>query len=191
MDWTEPRPLRLTAGEYYQLCESGVLRGRRVQLSEGEVVETAAQHNVHLAAITLTADALRGAFGPGYWVRVQGSLDLSPHSVPDPDLAVIVGTPRTCTQNNPTSALLAVEVSDTTLAYDRRVKASLYAAAGVADSWVVNIPDRQLEVHRDPVPDAGQAFRFRYNDRTVLLPGDSATPLALPGALIPVADLLP
>jgi Uma2 family endonuclease len=191
MEVTDPRPLRWTAEDYYKLCESGVVRGRRVQLIDGEIVEMAAQHNVHLAAITLSEDALRAAFGSGYWVRVQGSLDLSPLSVPDPDLAVIVGSARNYTVNNPTTALLVVEVSDTTLYYDRRPKGNLYAASGIADYWIVNIPDRQLEVYRDPVADPTAPFGFRYDNSVILAVGDFVTPLALPSGRIAVADMLP
>jgi Uma2 family endonuclease len=120
------------------------------------------------------------------------SLDLSPHSVPDPDLAVIVGTARTIPPtHNPTTALLIVEVSDTTLRYDRRVKGSLYAASGITDYWIVNIPNHQLEVYRDPVADSTQPFGFRYNSQTILVPGDFVAPLALPGGRIAVVDVLP
>jgi Uma2 family endonuclease len=120
------------------------------------------------------------------------SLDLSPLSVPDPDLAVIagaIGTHRTA--NNPTTALLIVEVSETTLSYDRKTKASLYAASGISDYWILNLVDRQLEVYRDLVPDATQPFGFRYANVTILHAGDVVSPRALPGATVAVADLLP
>src|SRR5204862_46858 len=92
--------------------------------------------------------------------------------------------------SNPTTALLVVEVADTTLSYDRNTKASLYAASGIADYWIVNIPGQQLEVFRDPVPDASARFGVRYSSRTILVAGDVVSPLALPAAQVPVADLL-
>jgi Uma2 family endonuclease len=192
MEVTEPRPLRWTREDYYRLCEAEWFQGRRVQLIGGEIIEMPAQKNWHAMAITLTEDALRAAFGPGHWVRVQMSLDLSPHSVPDPDLAVVPGTPRSYrTASNPTTALLIVEVSESTLPYDRSAKASLYAAAGLADYWIVNLVQRQLEVHRDPVADGAQPYGFRYASRSILDPADVVTPLAAPQARITVADLLP
>jgi Uma2 family endonuclease len=125
-------------------------------------------------------------------VRVQASLDLTPNSVPDPDLAVVAGAPRTHNTNtNPTSALLIVEVSLTTLGLDRRRKGSLYARAGIADYWIVNLVDHQLEVRRSPVRDSNQRYGFGYADLTVLGPADHATPMAAPQARIAVADLLP
>src|SRR5437588_831044 len=192
MSSAEPRPIRWTKDEYYRLCDEGWFNERRVQLIGGEIVEMAAQKNWHAWAITATEKALSAAFGPSYWVRVQMSLDLSPYSVPDPDLAVIAGAFTTHrTTSNPTSALLIVEVSETTLAYDRNRKASLYAAAGIGDYWIVNLVDRQVEVYRDPVPDPNARFGWRYASETDLQPGDGVSPLALPAATLAVADLLP
>src|SRR5438309_617101 len=123
MDFTEPRPLRWTSEDYYRLCEAEWFQGRRVQLLDGEIVEMPAQKNFHALAITLTDRALQAAFGPNCWVRVQMSLDLSPYSVPDPDVAVVSGAPRShTTVSNPTTALLIVEVSETTLSTDRNRK---------------------------------------------------------------------
>jgi Uma2 family endonuclease len=170
----------------------GFFRERRVQLIEGEIVEMPAQKNLHAMGIGLTQYALQAAFGIGFWVRVQMSLDLTPRSVPDPDLAVVPGTIRQHNpKQNPTTALLIVEVSDTTLAFDRRSKASLYAQAGIADYWIVNLADRQLEIRRNPITDPSQIYGARYGDETVLFATDFATPLAAPQARIQVADLLP
>ena len=105
-------------------------------------------------------------------------------------MSVVPGGPRDYAEH-PTSALSLVEVSETTLAYDRGRKGSLYAAAGIADYWIVNLVDRQLEVYRDPVADPNEPSGFRYNTRIDFVSGQSATPLALPGMTIAVADLLP
>jgi hypothetical protein len=120
-----PSPRSWDAEELYRMLDLGWFQDRRVELLGGEMVEMPAQNNLHGAAVTLTADALRAAFGAGHWVRVQMSLDLSPHSVPDPDVAVIPGSPRgvTPTSPNPTTALLGVEVSDTTLSTDATTRA--------------------------------------------------------------------
>jgi Uma2 family endonuclease len=188
---SEPRPYRWSRDEYIRLSEEGWFNDRRVELIGGEIVEMASQFDQHLAAITLTEDALRQAFGAGYWVRVQGTLDLSPHGMPDPDLAVVRGSPRGAGRAYQTTALLVVEVSDSSLAFDRNAKASLYAAAGIADYWIVNLVQRQLEVHRNPVADATTLFGCRYADRTIHDPGDAVAPLAAPQAAVAVADLLP
>jgi Uma2 family endonuclease len=188
-----PRPHRWTREEFYQMLDLGWFQDQRVELIDGEVIDMPSQKNYHGAAITLTMDALRLAFGAGFWVRNQLSLDLSPRSVPDPDLAVVAGSPQrvTAATPNPTTALLVVEVSDSTLAYDRGHKGSLYSAAALADYWIVNLVQRQLEVYRDPIADSTQLFGFRYNRRTILDPVDVVSPLAAPQASITVADLLP
>ena len=87
--------------------------------------------------------------------------------------------------------MLVVEVSETSLALDREHKGSLYARAGLADYWIVNLPERALEVYRDPELDPAAPFGWRYRPVTVLERGASVSPLALPGRRIPIADLLP
>lgn len=188
----EPTPLKWTAEDFYLLCAADWFQGRRVQLVDGEIIEMPAMNNPHAIGIGLANDALRLAFGQPYWVRVQMSLDLSPWSVVDPDLAVVAGNVRSHVgSSNPTSALLIVEVSDTTLAYDRNIKANLYAASGIADYWILNVRDSQLEVYRDAQPEASARFGHRYAARTILDNGDVVSPLAAPAASIAVADLLP
>jgi Uma2 family endonuclease len=187
----EPKTFRWTREQYYHLLDQGCFQGRRVELINGEIIEMAAQFDLHLAAVNLTQDALRLAFGTGYWVRAQGSLDLSPHGIPDPDVAVTPGSMRAAARSIMTSALLVVEVSDSTLAYDRAAKGSLYAAGNIADYWIVNLVQRQLEVHRNPVVDPSKLFGFGYSSRVILDPGDVVAPLAVPNAPVAVADLLP
>jgi Uma2 family endonuclease len=185
-------PRRWTRDEYIQMSEWGWFTECKVELIGGEVIEMAAQFNYHAAGVTLTADALRAAFGSAYWVRTQATIDLSPHGMPDPDVAVVPGSPRTAPRHGiPTSALLVVEVSESTLSVDRNLMASLYAAGGIADYWIVNLVQRQLEVYRSPVADAAQPFGFGYSGRTILDPSDAVTPLGPPNAIVAVADLLP
>jgi Uma2 family endonuclease len=164
--------------------------GQRVELVEGEIRVMAAQKNRHVVAVSLTEDALRAAFGRGFWVRVQAPLNLSPISAPEPDLAVVPGTARDY-QAHPETALLVVEVGDATLLYDRRTKSGMYAAAGIADYWIVDQVNDGLEVHREPTPDPSVLGGFRYGQITTLSADDSVTPLAAPQSTIRVADLLP
>jgi putative restriction endonuclease len=189
---TDHRHLRRwTRDEYVQMSEWAWFSDCKVELIGGEVIELPAMYDLHLAGVTLTTDALRLVFGAGYWVRNQGSLDLSPSGVIDPDVAVVQGTPRGAAHTIPTSALLVVEVSESTLAFDRKGKASLYASGAIADYWIVNLVQRQLEVYRNRVADPAARFGYSYSDRTILDPGDFASPLALPQARVAVNDLLP
>jgi Uma2 family endonuclease len=184
--------VRWTAKQFYRLLEKGFFRGRHLELVEGVIVQMAAQKDFHLASIDLTRNALQTAFGREYWVRAQGSLDLSPWTVLDPDIAVVAGDMQSHNLNqNPTSALLVVEVAGTTLGYDRHRKASIYARAGITDYWIVNLRNRELEVRRQPAPNAHPRYGHGYASLNTLGSSDFVTPLAAPQAKIAVADLLP
>ncbi len=187
---TAPKTRRWTVDEYHQMEELGWFRNARVELIDGEILEMPAPNNPHVVAMHVTEDASRSAFGAGYWVRTQSPLDLGLASEPQPDLAVVQGKARDYT-SHPTTALLVVEVSDSSLAYDRKDKASLYAEAGISDYWIVNVVNGQLEVFRGPAPDASQAFGFGYSSQTILHRGDAVAPLAAPNSSVAVADLLP
>jgi Uma2 family endonuclease len=174
------------------MAELGVLKpGERVELIGGRIVEMAPQHSPHFTAIRLVEEVLRVIFAAGYDVRTQGPLDLSPASQPDPDVAVVRGTVRDYTQAHPTTAELVVEVAESTLAYDRGEKASLYASAGIPDYWVLNLVDRCVEVLRDPISMPGQPYGYGYRSHTHYFSTDRVSPLAAPQNAIKVEDLLP
>jgi Uma2 family endonuclease len=190
MPLTEPHPVRWSKDQYHRLAEMGWFDDRRVELLDGEILEMPVPKIPHVIALDVTTDALRTAFGSGFWVSPQAPLDLTLTSEPIPDIFVVPGKARDYTAH-PTTALLIVEVSDTTLSHDRNRKGSLYAAARIQDYWIVNLVDRQLEVYRAPAPDAAQPFGFSYSQRTNLVPGDSVSPLVLPQTQIAVAELFP
>lgn len=98
-------------------------------------------------------------------------------------------TRREYVTEHPRTALLVVEVADTTLALDRDQKARIYARAGIPEYWIVNLPERCLEVYRDPVADPGQPASYRATMKRG--PSETIAPLAAPSASVPVADLLP
>ena len=86
---------------------------------------------------------------------------------------------------------LAVEVAVSSLTFDRTHKASLYARAGVADYWIVNLVDRVVEVYRQPAPDSDAPFGWAYVSAAVLIEGDAMVPLAAPASSVSVTSLLP
>jgi Uma2 family endonuclease len=167
----------------------GLFEGRPAMLIDGALLFMSPANGPHAMATGLTADALRAAFGPGFVVRVQSPLVLNQTTDPEPDVAVVPGTHRDY-PTHPTTAALVAEVSDTTVGYDLGEKASLYAAGGVADYWVVDLNGRRLVVHRDPVADAAAPFGWRYASVTAQSPAAAITPLAA-GSPVAVADLLP
>jgi Uma2 family endonuclease len=186
-----PAPRRWTRDEYYQMAKLGWFRGKRVVLLDGEIIEMPGQGNAHSVSLGKAESALRQVFPEGrYWVRTQRPLDLPDGvSEPEPDVAVVPGTPDDY-REHPSTALLVVEVSDSSLLLDRR-KANAYAMAGVADYWIINLPDHVVELHRDPIADPAVPFGHRYARVQTLHPGDQVIPVAAPHAQVAVADLLP
>lgn len=185
-----PPLARWTCDQFHAACDAGVFEGRYVILVDGGILEMPPPDPPHNSGVELVSDALRTAFGPGHWVRGQMALDLSLDTDPVPDVAVIAGTPRTVT-TQPTTALMVVEVSDSTLATDLGPKSHLYAAGGIADYWVLDLNGRQLHVYRNPIADAVAPRGYRYAAVQVFGPADAVSPLAKPSTMIRVSEVLP
>lgn len=185
-------PRRWTVAEYERMVEAGVFApGERVQLIEGTVFSMPPQLGPHASGVANVQYELMAVFRVGFVVRIQLPLELVPLSAPEPDAAVVRGSRDDYVTQHPRSAVLVVEVSDTTLAFDRGEKASLYAAHRIPDYWILNLIDHVLEVYRDPGPMPDQLSDHGYRERLVLRSGDRVAPLAAPHGSIPVADLLP
>src|SRR5258705_8176260 len=162
-----------------------------MDLVGGQLIVSEPQASGHFAAIRAVEEALRTAFGPGWQVRGQGPLALDEESEPEPDVAVVPGSFRDYVAGHPSRPILVVEVAESSLALDRDHKGSLYARAGLADYWILNLVDQVLEVYRDPVQDPDAAFGWRYRSVETLGPEGFISPLALIGARISVGDLFP
>jgi Uma2 family endonuclease len=185
------RTRRWTRQEYDRLIEFGVLQeDDPIELIEGRLVVAEPQRDPHARAVELVAETLRRAFGRGWRVRVQLPLALGHDSAPEPDVSVVRGTPRDAPSGHPTTAALVVEIADSSLPLDRGPKAQVYARAGIADYWIVNLIDRVLEVCREPSW-RGPRGRARYTAVETLGADATLAPLAAPDATISVADLLP
>ena len=186
------RTKRWTRAEYDRLIEIGVFAAdEAVELLGGELIVGEPQGSMHYMVIGLVEDALRAALGPGWLVRNQGPLALDEESEPEPDLSVVAGVPRDYRHGHPAHPVLVVEVSESSLRMDREAKGSLYARAGIADYWIVNLAVPELEVYRQPVADPEAPFGWRYASRESLGAASIVSPLAAPSARITVADLLP
>lgn len=188
-----PHRRRWTREEFERAGRSGVFGPEeRLELIDGEIVaKMTPQGSEHAVAIQAVEEALRGAFGAGCSVRVQLPIVLTEASEPEPDLAVVEGNFRDYRQAHPTTALLVVEVSDSTLRYDRTVKASLYARAGIPEYWILNLIDRVLEVHRDPGPMAEQPLEHAYQTIHCRREGETVRAARFPDVEMTVASLLP
>jgi Uma2 family endonuclease len=187
----ESRPYRWTREEYYRMGEIGFFEDKRVELIEGEVIEMSPIYSPHATSVTLAGEVLREIFGKGWVVREEKPLSFDVDSDPEPDIALVEGKARDFKDAHPTTAALVIEVADSSLSYDRNRKASLYAKAGIPDYWILNLQDRQIEVHRRPINDDASEFGFSYGDKMIFKEGDSVRPLARSKVSIAAADLLP
>ncbi len=186
----EVRRKRWTRQEYYRLGEQGWFDDIRVELIDGEIIVVPPPGEPHYFCVCTLQTMLAAIFGQGCWVRSEACLAANDLSQPQPDIAVIEG-PLRLLPDHPKTALLAVEISVTTQAYDKTTKAHLYASAGVPDYWVLDLERRDLTVFREPREDAASPFGWRYTQITVLDATQHACPLARPDAKLSVAEMLP
>lgn len=184
-----PRPFRWTVQLFHQFGDAGYFKGRRAKLIDGQLIEEGQMNPPHAIALEKTDEVLRAAFGKGWRFRVQMPLVFGQSTDPMPDVAVMRGVPGPLV--HPTTADLVIEVADSSLDYDTTTKAELYATAGIADYWVLDVEGRQLFVFRDPVPLPAGLGATAYATRFTRGPADAVSPLAQPAASIAVADLLP
>ena len=178
--------------EYDRLIEKGIfLPDDRIELLAGELVVREAQGTPHAVGITLLQEALRRALGSEWLIRIQLPVALDDESEPEPDVAIVPWGPRDYLPDHPARPVLVVEVAETSLVLDREHKGSLYARAGLADYWILNLVDSVLEVYRQPAPSSEAPFGWAYSEVQSLGATDLVSPLAAPEARIPVAALLP
>ena len=188
---SEVETRRLRRVEYDKLVELGMFHGERIELLDGLLVVREPQHTPHTTGVRLVQTTLERGFGTGWEVRSQMPFALDEDSEPEPDVVVVPGSPRDYLAAHPSRCALLVEVADSSLLFDRRKKASLYARAQIADYWIVNLKERVVEVYRQPRRAARGAFGWAYARTDVLRPPASVTPLAVRAVRIAVADLLP
>jgi Uma2 family endonuclease len=173
------RPLRRV--EYESLVERGLFEDAHVELLLGSLVETTPQGPLHADVVRRLAERLIRELPGTVQTRTHSPLVVSDDSVPEPDIAVV--TADDYRAKHPTSALIVIEVAETSLLKDRGIKAALYATAGIPEFWLVNLTECIVEVHRRPV--AG-----RYEDVVRIGRDGRLTPEAFPVVRIPLEDVL-
>lgn len=158
--------------------------GPRVELLDGELVEMSPPGVEHEGLTTLISHLLGTELGEGWVVRQHSSLVLGDHDRPQPDIAVVRGVTRDYLLRQPTGedAALVVEIANSSHTRDRR-KAQLYAKWGVPEYWIVDIPGRQIVVHRRPAAEGYEDVATYGEDDEVTVP--------VAGVAWPVAKLLP
>jgi Uma2 family endonuclease len=148
---------RFTVHDFHRMGEAGILHeDDRVELIEGEIVEMAAIGTRHFACVNALNRLLVRGVGDEAIVSVQNPVRLDEHTEPQPDLTVLRTRDYRRSLPGPGDVLLLIEVSDTTLSYDRGVKLPLYARAGIPEVWVVDLASEIVERHTDP---SGDGYR--------------------------------
>jgi Uma2 family endonuclease len=176
---------RWTRQEFEQLASLGFFEPEeRLELVDGEIFRMTPQSSWHATGVTKAAKIANLVYRQGYVVRVQMPLAMSGDSLPEPDVAIVRGAIDDYRDAHPTSAVLVMEVADSSLFHDRERKRQSYARAGVPEYWLINLSDYRLEVFRNP--DNGD-----YQFHLILTPAETITPLTHPRRTIAVRELLP
>ena len=183
---TSGRPHLFTVADYYRMADAGLFHeDSRVELIQGQIIDMSPIGSPHFGMVNRLNRLLVPLVGVRGLVSVQNPVRLDPGSEPQPDIAIL--KPRADDYETgapgPDDVLLLIEVADTSLDFDRNVKVPLYAQSGIVEYWIVNLPERIVEVHREP---AGA----RYVQVRRAGPGETLDILLLPGAHLPSADLL-
>lgn len=178
---------RFTIEEYERMIEAGVLPAEdRVELIEGEVVEMSPIGQPHAGTVNRLTYVFTSRLGARAVVQVQNPVSLPPVvSVPQPDVALLRPRPDFYAKSRPLpgDVLLVIEVMETSAAYDRGVKLPLYAKAGVAEVWLIDLGAGAVEVHRRP---AGNG----YQESRTLEGGGTITLQAFPDVTLTLTDIL-
>ncbi|MFH1742884.1 MAG: Uma2 family endonuclease [bacterium] len=144
-----------TVEDYHRMGEAGILsEDDRVELLEGEIVQMTPIGSKHAACVRRLAQLLSERVARRAIFSVQDPIRLNEHSEPQPDLTLLEPRPDFFAQDHPRPGeiLLAVEVSDTSADFDRKVKIPLYAQARLPEVWLVDLPTECIEVYRKPSP---------------------------------------
>ena len=176
---------RITSAEFEEMFRAGVFQEcDHIELLDGELYEMAPAGDWHNAGVNALNHTLATSLGSSGIVQSQGSMRVTDTSQPEPDVVVFRFRPDFYRDGGagPDDTLLLVEVSDTTIRYDRDVKLPLYARAGLPEVWIVTREPAAIEVHRLPRDGV-------YTEKKLYLRGDTVSPADLPGVTVNVTDV--
>lgn len=172
--------------EYHRMAEVGLLaEDVRVELIEGEIIEMSPIASSHAGTVRRTTALLNRLLGRTVIISVQDPIRLNDFSEPQPDLAVLKPREDFYSRAHPTASdvLAAIEVSDTSLQYDRNVKLPLYARSGIPEVWLIVLHKGVVEIHSQP-----KGGKYQKIQR--LKRGKSLTSPTIPGLVCKIEDLI-
>lgn len=180
---TEPVLWRFTVDDYHHMVEAGILcEDDRVELINGEIVEMSPIGGDHVGCVNNLTRLLTNALGPYAMVSIQNPIRLGEYHEPEPDVTVIRRRPYAGKLPTPEDVLLVMEVANTSVGFDRGTKLPLYAAAGISEAWLVDIPGEAIERHTNPV---GGTYRMAVHAGR----GEGIESIALSGFRINTDDV--
>ena len=167
------------------MAEAGVFGDRRIELINGRLIDVPRQGPPHAGTVSFCSERFQKAFGTRVSVRTQVSLPVGSDSQPEPDLALVRSNPTYYRDRHPRvdETFAVVEVSHTTIAFDRDVKRLMYGAGRVAEYWIVDLEHEVVEMYREP-HDLGYAWHERRRR------GDAVAFEAFPDVTFTVDELL-
>ena len=175
-----------SVAEFERMGEAGVFtKDARLELIEGEIAEKSPITSHHAGCVKYLNRFLNRTISDIALVSNQNPIRLDDFSEPEPDLALLRLRDDFYRDAHPVPAdvLLIIEVAETTLAYDREIKVPLYAKAGVAETWIVNLTEEQIEVYAEP---AGGTYQTVFNFRR----GEEARAHTIATLAVGVTDVL-
>lgn len=176
---------RFTVSEYYRMAAAGILtEDDRVELIDGEIVEMAPIGHRHAACVDRLTQIFVHRFADVAQTRVQNPIHLSEHTEPQPDLTLLHPRADFYASGHPTpeDIFLVIEVAETSVEVDRRIKMPLYARSRIPEAWLVDLEQETLTTYRDPTPSGYATIR-------VLRCGERLAPLAFPDRELVVGDI--
>ena len=182
----EPSPRRFSVDEYYAMAEAGILgRDERVELIDGEIITMSPIGPEHGASVDVGTYFLVPFVRDRAIVRIQGNIRLDEYNEPQPDFALLKWRDDFYRSQLPgmDDVLLVIEVSDSSLSYDRNVKLALYARFGIPEVWIANVPARVVETYTDPVDG-------EYTNSRAYSPDETVSPAAFDDVEIPVSQFI-
>jgi Uma2 family endonuclease len=183
---------RISVDRYHEMIQKGLLTTNdRLELLEGFLIEKMTVNPPHAFATATISEVFARLLTDGRFVNSQQPITMQ-DSEPEPDVFIVRGKRRDFVQSHPApkDVALLVEVSDATLQQDQTWKKRIYARAGIPVYWIVNLPERQIEVYTEPLS-ASSSPTYRH---LAIYREEDEIPLVVDGvetAVIPVRDLLP
>jgi Uma2 family endonuclease len=177
---------QFTVTDYHKMIESGILgEDDPIELIYGELIKMSPMNAKHASLIGHLLGLLHERLGRKVFITSQTPLRAATNSEPEPDIMVLKSRPDRYRTALPQAedVLLIIEVSDTTLTYDRDVKAPLYASAGLSEYWLINLNENCIEVFREPTPNG-------YRQQTKFWRADTLSLLAFPEVAITAGEIL-